>query len=46
MQKKIILNTFTLQEITKDTRMYMCWKSTDITENQTKKKKEETQKRV
>jgi len=34
-----MLDTFTLQEIKKDMRMYMCWKSTDITENQKKKRR-------
>jgi hypothetical protein len=40
MQKEIILDTFTLQEIKKDMRIYMYgWKSTDITENQKRGKK-------
>jgi len=40
MQKKIILDTFTLQEIKKYMHICICgWKSTDITEIQKKKKK-------
>lgn len=44
MQKKNILDTFTLQEIKKDIYIYM-WKSTDITENQKKKKETDQQKK-
>jgi hypothetical protein len=45
MQKKIILDTFTLQEIKKDIYIYM-WKSTDITENQKKKKETDQHKKT